>query len=222
MATAEANGTLVMNWTANTTIAPVTGLSTETAYYFTVLIKNNASVESSETGSGATLCSGKMIYLANISNGAFGCKAGADAACNAQKLAGFEGTAKAMIYDSSGGRRVCSGADCTASNTGQLDWPVAASTNYCTFGYGKTMGSSNGVGFLTVTLVNSLPSSSTYTFTGLTSLFAGSGSNNCTDWTVWVNPNVAVYGHANGTGLNFYDHGSAFCATPGSVYCVEQ
>ncbi|MGZ3722760.1 MAG: DUF1554 domain-containing protein [Bdellovibrionales bacterium] len=220
VSTAEANGTLVMDWTANTTSKVVSGLSNETTYYFTVLIKNDAAVESYETATRATLCTGKMIYLANISNAAFGGKAGADTLCNAQKPSGFSGTAKAMIYDSTGGRRACSGADCTASIVGQLDWPIAGGTNYCSTGYGQTMGMSSG-GFLNVTLANSLSSSSTYTFTGLNSLFGGS-TNNCTDWTVWANPAVGNYGQANATALNFYEHGQAFCATNGSIYCIEQ
>lgn len=221
VSSAETNGTLVVDWTANLLTHPLTGLSTETNYYFAVIIKNGAGLKTLMTASKSTLCVGKMIYLANVSFGAFGGKAGGDTACNAQKPSGFTGTAKALIYDSSGGRRACSGADCTASNTGQLDWPITANTNYCNANYVHSMGTSNSVGFLTVTLSNSLSSTNTYTFTGLTSLFSGS-SNNCSDWTVWANPNVANYGQANSTAVYFYYNGQAFCATSGSIYCVEQ
>lgn len=39
---AEANGTVVLDWTANTTLATDTGLTAETAYYYNVLVKDEA------------------------------------------------------------------------------------------------------------------------------------------------------------------------------------
>lgn len=222
--TAEANGTLLMDWTANTLTTPANGLSNETTYYFAVLIQDNAGLIAIQTASKATLCSGKMIYLADVSWGAFGGKAGADAACDSQKPATLSGSAKAMIYDGGGGRIPCSGIDCTSSNAGQIDWPVAASTNYCTTNYVQTMGSSNAFGYLDVTLANSLYPSRTFTYTGLGGLYAGQDntSNDCNDWTIGDDTGLANSGSANDTGTDFYSHSQIFCATPGSVYCVEQ
>lgn len=219
-ANAEANGTVGMNWTANTLSQAVSGLSTETTYYFAVLIKDGSDLVSYQTGSTSTLCAGKMIYLASINNAAFGGKAGGDTKCSQQKPSTLAGTAKALLYDSANGRRACSGADCTGSSTGQLDWPIAASQNYCTKDYVRSMGTSNAVGYLNITLSNSLASSSTYTFTGLSGAFAG--SNNCSDWTVYANPAIGHGGRANLTGVNFTSFGDYYCTTNGSIYCVEQ
>lgn len=83
---AEANGTLLLNWTANTLTKAVTGLNDETTYYFTVLVKNDDDlVTAYSSTTSKTLCDGKMIYLASVTSGNFGGKAGADTKCNAQE-----------------------------------------------------------------------------------------------------------------------------------------
>ncbi len=224
-ATAEANGTLVMDWTANTLSQAVTGLTDETSYYFTVLVKNDLDLVAVYTSTArSTLCDGKMIYLASVSMGNFGGKAGADAACNAQKPSGFSGTAKALLYDSTG-RMACTGsADCTSSNTGRQDWPLLGSTKYCNTNYAATMGTTNAFAYLNVTLANSLSSSAAWVYTGLNSAYAEVTNANCSDWTAWANPAQASYGRPNLTGTSFHSYGNVnvFCSTPGYVYCVEQ
>ena len=223
--TAETNGTVLLDWTANTLTKTITGLPVETQYYFTVLVKNDDNLTTAYTSTtGSTLCSGKMIYIASVSNGAFGGKAGADTTCNTHKPSGFSGTAKALLYDSTG-RIACTGsADCTGSITGRSDWPLAVNTSYCNTNYAATMGTTNGLAYLSVTLANSLSSSGDWVYTGFNSNYAPVSNANCSDWTLWANPNQASYGHPNATGTGFHSYGfsNVFCSTPAYIYCVEQ
>ena len=230
-ATAEANGTVVQNWTTNLTSGTISSLQHVTAYYVAVLVRDADQKVGIATSNTTTLCSGKRIFLATVANGAFGGKAGADAACAAQKPAAITTAKAAISYNvaAPNTRTVCNttatppgsgGESCTSSNTYIFDWVYPASANICTSDSEALVGSTNS--FKTLTTINSgvLSATATKTFTGMNIAWGNSPGSNCADWTSTAG--TGLYGSAASNGSGFVSAGQYSCASPGTVYCVEQ
>jgi hypothetical protein len=226
-ADAQANGTVKLDWTANTLTSNLTGLTSSTLYYFAVLVKDGDGNIAIDTNSTTTLCTGKVMFLANVSNGNLGGSAGADTICNNNKPTGFSSsTFKAMLGDSTT-RAACwsTGNDnCSSSSTGRAGWVLPASQNICTSDYSIRIGTTTSSSLLVVSTANTLSSSSTTTFTGFNIAWGNSTASNCTNWT--STSSTATAGSANGvvgTGSTFIAaSASASCGSAGTIYCVEQ
>ncbi|MBC7419257.1 MAG: DUF1554 domain-containing protein [Bdellovibrio sp.] len=238
-ASAQANGTIILNWTANTLTTPVSSLTNSTTYYIAILVKDaegNVGLASTST---ATLCAGKRIFLATVANGNLGGKTGADATCTAQKPGGV-GTVKAMLGDSNGintgtglpsnsnGRQACYG-NCNSSTLYTLDWVITSGQRYCTSDFSKRMGDGQAsYPVLVVLTANVLSSASSplVTFTALNIQAANAYGNSCSNWTSTSGTAVAglttgIYDAGSNTG--FLTAGSfASCASAATIICVEQ
>jgi hypothetical protein len=227
-ADAEANGTVVLDWTADTLTATLTSLTPSTTYYVAVLVKNEADLVAIDSGSVDTLCSGKIMFLATTTDGNFGGAAGADALCNAQKPTGFSGsTFKAMLTDGTT-RRACyvSGNDnCGLSHTtGRLDWVFTANETLCSSSYAKVVGTTDSEGLLSVPNTNTLSATDTSTFTGFNVAW-GSSATNCAGWTTTSGTTIAGSANAKYDGRTNNDFIAASfpsCSSAGTIYCVEQ
>jgi hypothetical protein len=180
----------------------------------------------------STLCSGKRMYLATVSNGNLGGKTGADAICNAQKPSGVT-TAKAMIaYNvaAPNTRTPCGntptppmsgGQNCTASNTYEFDWVFAANSAICTSDLETLVGTTNGFKTLTSVNTTALATSATTTFTGMGIYWGTTTGLDCSAWT--STSGTATVGSATSSGSGFVSTGSFYsCASAGTIYCVEQ
>lgn len=237
---AEANGIIVVPWSANVTTANFSALTNSTAYYVAILAKDTDGNVSLVNTNVITMCVGKRIFLASASNGNLGGKTGADTKCNAQKPVGM-GTVKAMLSDFTGinpstgfpsspsGRQSCHG-DCRSSTYYTLDWVFGSTQRYCTTDYTKKVGDTVGYPALIVNEANVLSSTPTNLYTGLGQQFNNTNTN-CSDWTSSAPGNTYVGGNTSGVfGTGGYSFvvgatgGSPFpsCATPGSIVCVEQ
>lgn len=228
LADAEANGTILQDWTINSLTANMTTLTAVTTYYVSVLARDMDSNTRISSGSSSTLCGGKIMFLATVPNGSFGGASSADTACNAQKPTGFSSsTFKAMLSDGTS-RRACysSGNDnCSMIGTaGRVNWVLGASQSYCTTDYTVQIGTTDTNAFLIVPYENTLASSTTAVYTGLNS-FWGSSASNCGGFASVSG--TGILGSANGTENGstqhtFISNGTGGCAGVGSIYCVEQ
>lgn len=230
-ADANANGTMVQDWTTNLTSGTISSLQQVQAYYIAVLVRDTDLKVGIATVNTTTLCSGKRIFLATVSNAAFGGKAGADAACTAQKPVGIT-TAKAILSNNvatPNTRSLCNttptppgtgGESCTSSNTYIFDWVLAASANVCTTDFENLVGTTNA--FKALTTINSgvLSATPTKTFTGMNIAWGNSPGSNCSDWTSTTG--TGIYGSAASNGSGFVSAGQYSCASPATLYCVEQ
>ena len=219
---AETNGTLVMDWTANTLTTSLSSLTTSKKYYISVLVKDADGNKVVSTGNVTTLCSGKIIFLATVTNGAFGGASGADTACNAQKPAGFSGsTFKAMLSDNTA-RKPCNNAlDCRSVTTGRLDWVfTSAVQDVCSSNYATKIGSTNSIGILSADLP--LSPTATTTFVGVDIYWGPSlQANTCAYWSSTSSTGNAW--NAQLVGQDFFAYtASASCNGAGTVYCVQQ
>lgn len=235
-ADAEANGTIVMDWTANTLTANLTSLTHSTTYYLAVLVKDadaNIALQGSST---TTLCSGKRMFLATVSNGSFGGKVGGDAACATQRPGGT-GTYKAMLSDSTGvngsglpttdSRQACYG-NCEAANTYVMDWVLAANQSYCTSDYSALVGTTGATYPVLYVPVGSVLSTTPVTlFTGFNIAWANAVGSNCSNWS--STSGTFVGGTSAGTytgqsGSRDFIAGDVFpsCSASGAVVCAEQ
>lgn len=225
VASAETNGTLVMDYTVNTLTTNVSALSGSTVYYYAILAEDDESTPNKGIihGTATTLCAGKIMFITSVNNGNFGGPAGGDTICNSNKPTGFGGsTFKAMVADSTT-RAACyvNGNDsCSSSTTGRMDWVFTANETICTSDYSKKVGTTDGLALLHST-ANTLSSSPTTTFTGMNIAWGTSTANNCTGWTS-TGGAAAVTGSANFNGQDFYAHGSSSCNSAATIYCVEQ
>jgi hypothetical protein len=216
---AEANGTVALTYTANTLTLPITSLTTATTYYVTVLAKDTDSKVTASTATVTTLCTGKIMFLATVTNGSMGGISGADAICNAQKPTGFSASTFKAMLAASNDRRVCgtaSGGDtCTNSNSGQVDWVFTANQTICSSDYSTK---------LVTTDTYEIPTASTILATGTTKVFGGfniyygtSTSNNCSDWSNTGGANATA-----GSATSFMAGAFLSCASAGAIYCVQQ
>lgn len=222
VADAEANGALQMDWTTNTLTKSISSLTMSTTYYIAVLVKDTDGNKAIDQTSTITLCSGKIMFLANVANGNIGGSVGADAVCNGNKPSGFAGsTFRAMLADGTT-RAACytSGNDnCNSSAVGRAGWVFTASEVLCTADYVKHIGTTNSNALLDTVNVGSLSTTATTTFTGFNIAWGNSTSNNCT--------NYSTTGGANSTGGSAANGGlisgvSISCASAATIYCVEQ
>lgn len=222
VADAEANGTLQMDWTTNTLTKNLTSLTMSTTYYISVLVKDADGNKAIDQTSTMTLCSGKIMFLANVSNGNIGGSSGADTVCNSNKPSGFSGsTFRAMLADGST-RAACyvSGNDsCYSSSVGRASWVFTANEVLCTSNYAKHIGTTDSNALLMTVNAGSLSTTATTTFTGFNIAWGNSTSNNCT--------NYSTTGGANSTGGSAANGGlisgvSISCASAATIYCVEQ
>jgi hypothetical protein len=225
---AEANGTMAMDWTAATLTTGIAGLSSSTAYYVAVIVKDPSGNENIDVATLTTLCGGKIIYLTAVGNGNFGGAMGGDTICNNHKPTGYGGSNfKAMVGDKGGGtpvRAPCyvTGNDnCSGSTAGRADWVFTANETICSEDLSKVVGTTNGQGYLTVNTANSVASSNLKTFTGFNIAWGVSVTNNCTDFSS-TGGAAAVTGMPNSTGQNFYAGDFNNCSSAGYIYCVEQ
>lgn len=225
-ADAEANGTVLMDWTINTLTANMTSLNMVTTYYVTVLVRDEKSNTALSSGSSSTLCAGKTIFLASVPNGNFGGPSGADTVCTAQKPVGSTATYKALVVDFAS-RKACSFGtgtdDCKSTVTGRVNWVLGSNLTYCSSDFLKRVGTTNTNSYLTVPVSNSL-SSTDGVFTGL-NVNWGYSPSNCSDFASTTG--LSTLGAPNGTVVSgtssaFISNGSGACSAPGKIYCIEQ
>jgi hypothetical protein len=236
-ADAEANGTVALAYTANTLTANLSSLTHSTTYYLAVLVKDadgNIALEGTST---ITLCSGKRMFLATVSNGSFGGKAGADAACVAQRPGGT-GTYKAVIADGTntnhttgqpagGGRQACYG-NCESVNTYVIDWTLAANTTYCTSDYATKVGATGVTRpVLYVSTASVLSTTAVNLFTGFNIAWGNSYASNCSEWTSTSGTYVGgissgLYTGQSGSRDFISTYPFPDCGDPGAVICAEQ
>jgi hypothetical protein len=230
VASAQANGTIAMNWTVNTLTANISGLTPSTNYYFSVLAKDTANLIVMIETSVSTLCSGKVMFITNVSNGNLGGVSGADGICNSNKPSGFgASTFKAMLTDSTN-RAACNtggSEDCSNTTVGRMDWVFGSNQTICTADYLKIVGTTDGIGILHVTQSNTLSSTTTTTWTGFDIVW-GNGTVTCNGWTSGSSGVSGINGTANGT-VSGGSHSFIAANTPipkcnvaSSIYCVEQ
>jgi hypothetical protein len=225
---AEANGTVLMDWTVNALTVNMPSLTPVTTYYIAVLARDTFGNTGINAFSFKTLCTGKIFFLADVSNGNFGGPSGADTLCNANKPAGItSSTFKALLTDGTS-RRACysSGNDNCGliGTTGRADWVLANSQIYCTSDLTSQIGTTDANGFLTVPVSNVMASSTTTTYTGFNA-FWGSSATNCAGFTSTAGTSTvgSATGTENGsTQHTFITSAVPTCTTAGSVYCVEQ
>lgn len=225
---AEANGTVLQDWTINSLTVSMTSLDPVTTYYVTVMVRDEEGNTGIVTGSATTLCAGKTIFLASVTGGNLGGPSGADTICNSQKPAGLSAaTFKAMVVDLST-RRACfnTGNDnCSLlGTTGRLNWVLGASRTYCTSDYKTRVGTTNANAYLSVLNSNTLSSSTIPVYTGLNA-FWGTSTENCSAFSSTVS--TSQLGTPNGlengsTQHSFITNGSGACTTVGKIYCIEQ
>lgn len=216
VADAEQYGTVALDWTADAQSASipgiaVTALTRSTRYFVAVLVKDATGNKSIYTGDEITLCSGKRLYQVAVSNGNLGGVAGADALCTTGKPAGF-GTVKAILGDLTN-RRACgsgtTGATCTGSSSGRLDWIFTAGEDIC---------SADSTIFIGTTDFNALLSSPVANIAtgGLTgfNIYWGSNDSNCSNWTSTSGTAIA--------GTPIAEYTAPSCNAAATIYCVEQ
>lgn len=232
---AEANGTTLLDWTANTLTTNVGSLTHSTNYYFAVLVKDNDGKISHESGDTTTLCTGKKMFLATVSGGDFGGKAGADAACLAQKPDG--GTYKAVIADNTNinqtngmpadisSRQACYG-NCEASTLYTMDWTLATDQTYCTSDFTKKVGATTGYPVLYVSEANVMSATPVKLFTGFNIAWGNAYGSTCNDWTSTAGTFVGGTTTGTYTSQSVHELISTFpfpsCAGAGAVICAEQ
>lgn len=226
VADAEANGTVLQDWTINVSTANMTGLSAVTTYYAAVMVRDVDGNTAISSGSSKTICGGKIMFMANVPNGNLGGVAGADAICNSQKPTG-SGTFKAVLTDGVN-RRACFSVGNDNCNligvTGRFDWPLSGAQTYCTSDYSARVGTTNANGLLVVPAAGVLTSTSTPVYTGLNISWGSSGVN-C---GAFADPlSTSSLGSANGvengtTQHSFISNGAGACSTVGAIYCAEQ
>lgn len=225
---AEANGTVLLDWTINTLTTNMTSLSMATTYYISVLARDEKGNTAITSGSSSTLCAGKVIFLASVPNGNLGGVSGADTICTAQKPAGFTSSSfKALVVNLTT-RQPCfvTGTDncSTIGTTGRLNWVLGSSTAYCSSDYKKLVGTTNANSYMSVPLPNSLASTTIAVYTGLTNTW-GISNNNCAAFS--NTGGTSEFGTPNGivsgtTQTSFISNGSGACTSAGKIYCVEQ
>ena len=84
VADAEANGTILQDWTINLLTADMTSLTSGTTYYAAVLARDeegNTGISSGSATTAALPCVGKIMFLATVTNGSFGGVSSADTVC---------------------------------------------------------------------------------------------------------------------------------------------
>jgi hypothetical protein len=227
-ADADANGTVLQDWALNVLTANMTALDMVTTYYVTVLVRDEKSNTAVSTGSSATLCTGKAIFLATVPNGNLGAPSGADTICAGQKPAGFaSANFKAMVVDIAT-RRACyvTGNDNCSSlgTTGRLNWVLGPSRTYCSSDYINRVGTTDANSYLNVPSPNSLSSTTVPVYTGLNA-FWGTSTENCSAFSSTVSTSQlgTPNGIENGTSQHsFITNGSGACTVAGKIYCVEQ
>lgn len=228
VAEALANGTVKLDWTANILTTNMTGLTAVTPYYVAVLVKDGDGNMALDKSSTTTLCSGKIMFLANVANGNFGGSVGADSICNANKPTGFaSSTFKAMLGDGSVRAACYAGGNdnCSASVVGRAGWVFTPSEKLCTSDYATLIGTTNANSLLQVSNPNTLSSVTTTTFTGFNIAWGNSTSNNCSNWSSTAGSPVTgtASGIEGGSTHTFIANGgSATCNSAGTIYCVEQ
>ena len=220
--TALLNGTVMTSWTANLLTQNFTSMSMATRYYVSIMVRDSEGHIEISSGSANTLCSGKIMFLANVASGNLGGASGADITCNGNKPAGFAAsTFKALMTDGTN-RRSCfiSGNDnCSAVTTGRTDWPLTNSTTYCTSDYETRIGTTNTIGLITVSNPNTLSTATTNTYTGFNVAW-GSSASNCSNFI--STSGSGIVGSGNGSGSNFYSISIPTCVTAGTIYCAQQ
>lgn len=181
--------------------------------------KAATTTDDSSSGSGGTTCTGKLMFVTAVSNGNFGGASGADTLCNNNKPAGYTSSSFKAYVGQVGSRAACyvSGNDtCTSSTVGRVDWPLAASTTYCSL-TNATIGTTSSNALMSAT--GYVDSANAYKyFTGFNIANGISTSNNCTDFssTGGASANGGKTNGGFGTG-QFLPCGSA-----GYILCVEQ
>lgn len=228
---AESGGTTAMDWAANTLTTNLTSLTESQQYYVTLLVRNAAMEKSVYAVSDFTMkCGGKKLFLASHSSGNLGGKAGADTKCNAQKPSAISGSVKAVLVDytntnqtshvpTADGRQPCHG-NCFNINTYTVDWPLAASTSYCTVDMEKRVGyTTSAAQALVVDNANVLTTTPTAFFSGMNVQWASNYSGNCSNWSSTSGTYNA--GDASATGAGFPASSFANCSDPAAILCAE-
>ena len=131
LASAQANGTVFMDWTTDVTSTTITGLSRATTYYFNILVRDTATNKSAYGGSlfDSTM-NAKFVFASNSTyNGNLGGIAGADAKCNSDLNKPSDTIYKAYIVDGVN-RIACTTPGCSTGPSEHKDWVSTANTTY--------------------------------------------------------------------------------------------
>jgi hypothetical protein len=225
-ADAITSGSVLMDWTANTTSKAVTGLTASTTYAFAVLVKNTQSQKALYTPNTQAMTNGRLrIFVsATTNNGNLGGVSGADAICMADANKPSDAwSVKAMLVD--GTSRVA----CTSNNCGNFGvsehtgWVLAASTAYYRQDGTTLIGTTTAAGVFSFPLNDKIGPSVTTAWTGLSVAafsWMTSGST-CTGWTVSTgNGEVGQAQDVTSAAIN--DISTPNCLNAKSLYCVEQ
>ncbi len=175
-------------------------------------------------GSGFNLMNTIFVTQATF-NGNLGGVAGADNLCRndaANPMGSGNGFWKALI-SASGQRIACTTSNCSGSGQAEhLDWVLKANTTY--YRADKTViGTTDPNGLFVGSISNSVGTTSTVAFTGLTADWALSGDT-CNAWT---DQNVGSFngltGQTNLINQQWYSNTANNCDLPTkALYCVQQ
>ncbi|MDQ3231231.1 MAG: DUF1554 domain-containing protein [Pseudobdellovibrionaceae bacterium] len=223
--TALANGSTIMDWTADVSSFAVTGLTAETTYYFNVLIEDESKKARAYTKlAAATANRDRRMFLTNMDSFAGNLQgmSGADSFCGSD-TAKPEGTAtwKAFLVQA-GVRVACTTANCSGGTSEHTDWVLKPNTTY-TLAEGGTIGTTNAAGIFAFPLQSMLAQTTNYFWTGFAA--AGdwtAGSNNCLNWTSANSGDNGERGRQDSTSNKILANAPTACNVDSRLLCVEQ
>jgi len=224
--TALANGTAIMDWTADVSTFAVTGLTAETTYYFNVLVQDEKQRSRAYTKlSVATANRDRRMFLTAMDSltGNLGGVSGADALCTSDsaKPSGT-GTWKAFIVQT-GVRIACTTANCSGGTAEHTDWVLKPNTKYILAVGESTIGTTNSSGIFSFPLQTALAATTNYFWSGFA--VAGNwtiGSNHCLNWTSADPDENGDQGRTDSTGNKILVNAARACNVDSRLLCVEQ
>lgn len=216
-ADALTGGSIVMDWTANTTTSSVSSLSAGTAYAFAVLVKDADGNKAVNTPLSATTLAYYRIYQTLVPQGGdMNGISGADTVCGSDANKPASGTYKALLSDNST-RIACTTANCGGGAGEHTGWILQASSLYARSD-GTTIGTTTAAGIFSFPLTNSFASSNTV-WTGIATNWT-SAANNCVGWDNSVANGTE--GNATATDSSSLSASAFACGNSNRILCVEQ
>lgn len=225
------SGTYTTTLSNRTSPATITSLTNGTTYFFRVTANNaggstDSTNQLSVTPAAPTF---KKIYVTDLSysadltsGGMANANVTADGFCAADtaKPSGG-GTYKAMIATAT--RTACTTANCSGGASENLDWVLAANTEYRRADGTTVIGTTNAAGIFDFVspLTNSFDTSNTTTMTGFEINWTSS-ADNCTDWSTTASGNYAVGNATSTTSASINKGSTESCANAQPLVCVEQ
>ncbi len=164
----------------------------------------------------------KRIFVTTAThNGNFGGVANADTFCLDNSPEGVTGTFKAMMSQF-GVRQACDSADpnCTVAAGNNIDWVMAANTEYYRIDGVTPIGTTNAAGIFAFPITNSISASATTTWTGLQADWTRYFFD-CVNWTDGT-VQFGGFGTTNATDGTTLFQAFSSCNVLRPLYCVEQ